>query len=467
MTAPNISITQQQTAQLQAGSNSSPILFSQLPTASGVIAGTIAYTSDQGTLVSNGLSWYPLGSQPLYGAQPGFNAPNSGGAGTGVFNLTAQNTKQIRAGVARIRAKTGTFKVACIGDSTTMGAYASGVVFNGNKILSWPTQLANILTGLGLPASSDSVIATNNVTPQTMAGYNGYNPLVSASSTMIPNLVPSLGGYGFYSNSVNGANLLFTPAGTFDTVEVIFLQNNPGFGAYQVQVNSVNLGTAQSTNGAVGVVKVNAGTGTRFTNGTTQVSVAATSTSPVYIVGVTVRDSTIPRVEIQNMGASGGWVYNSNPTYQFQSIFSSPTDPANPNQFGFYPGIVAAAPNLTIINTTINDINSQINSIPVYTAQLAAGITQALTVGDVVLMIGNPCNAAGWTGGIVAPLYQNAVYALAQQFNIPLIDITQRWTSYAVTNPIMAYGDAGVGSLHPSSVGYADIAQAVRLLFNV
>lgn len=408
----------------------------------------------------------------IAGTPPEANYPGSNslpGAGTGIFNLTAQNTKQIRAGVARIRAKTGTFKVACIGDSTTLGAYASGAVFAGNKILSWPTQLANILTGLGLPASSDSVIATNNVTPQTMAGYNSYNPLVSASSTMIPNLVPSLGGYGFYSNSVNGANLLFTPAGTFDTVEVIFLQNNPGFGAYQVQVNSVNLGTAQSTNGPIGVVKVNAGTGTRFTNGTTQVSVAATSTSPVYIVGVTVRDSTIPRVEIQNMGASGGWVYNSTPANLFQSIFSSPSDPANPNQFGFYPGIVAAAPNLTIINTTINDINSQINSIPVYTAQLAAGITQALTVGDVVLMIGNPCNAAGWTanGGVVASSYQNAVYALAQQFNIPLIDITQRWTSYAVTNPIMAYGDAGVGSLHPSSVGYADIATAVRSIFGV
>ncbi len=75
-------------------------------------------------------------------------------------------------------------------------------------------------------------------------------------------------------------------------------------------------------------------------------------------------------------------------------------------------------------------------------------------------MVAIPANAPNWLNGVNLT-YQNAIYALSTSNNIALLDLTQRWTSYAVWNPIMPYGDI----LHPGAAGYADIALAMTELF--
>lgn len=53
--------------------------------------------------------------------------------------------------------------------------------------------------------------------------------------------------------------------------------------------------------------------------------------------------------------------------------------------------------------------------------------------------------------------FVGVVKQLAAANNLPMIDMTTRWTSYAYTNPVMAYHDP----FHPGALGYSDFELAV------
>jgi lysophospholipase L1-like esterase len=372
--------------------------------------------------------------------------------GSGVSNFTAQNTILTRAAIARVRAGTGSMKVACVGDSTTTGAFATGNVSAGNRPFSYPSQLANILTARGLPAQSDSFFGSNNVIGG-IAAYVLYNVKVTSASGFIVGPTTSLGGPSFQSTAVGGV-LSFTPTTAFDTIDIYWLPN----AGYTVTVNvdgGATLATITgSPPGVMGHTQI-----TGVTHGTHTINLTQ-ATGTGVIVGVAVSDSTTPRVAVYNMGISSGFVNDT------ASAALSVLAPLATNKFGFFSGIPLVAPDLVTINLTINDINQQVEAVADYQAALQAAVVAAQATSDVILMIGDPGNTVAWTGpNPSAPAYQNAVYAVAQATNVPVCDITQRWVSYAVTNAVMPYGDTGVGSLHPSRVGYADIADALSSFF--
>ncbi len=370
----------------------------------------------------------------------------------GLFNATAQNLAFTRAGVARVLAGSGKMKVAVIGDSTTMGAFSNGVIYAGNKPLAFPQQLAKQLTLKGTPATNCSWFGSGNVNPATAAGYNAYNPAVTFPvAGFAPGAITVLGGFAMASTT-SGATLTYTPEGSFafDTIDIYYLGGTGG--AFTVNVDG---GATLATVTPSGVHSVFV-TSVSCALASHAINIVTSSTTGVFIMGMAVRASTTPRVEVYNMGWSAVVVEN---TLAPANSYANPTNVTY--QYNYFIALPVVAPDLTIINLTINDINNQTATVAQYQAALQTMVTQALVSGDCVLMIGNPCNTAAWTGGVIAPQYQAAVYAVAAASNIAVVDLTARWTSYAVTNPIMAYGDAGVGALHPSTVGNADIARAL------
>lgn len=409
--------------------------------------GSSVVTTDLGPAYSDGVKWIPGG--PFASA--------GGGGNNGLFNFSAQNTAHLRAAVARVLAGTGISKVALVGDSTTFGAYASGVIHAGNKPIAYPAQLAKILTARGIPATNDSWFGTGNVTPATAAGYTAYNAAVTFPvAGFAPGSIPGLGAFAMASTT-SGATLAFTPTIAFDTIDIYFLGGVPA-GTFNVNVDG-GASLQLITPGGTHTVQVVTITGVALATHT--INIVTASASPTFIAGMAVRASATKRIEVYNMGWSSVEVLNPG---NASISYALPTD--GTHQYVYFVALPVVAPDLTIIDLTINDIDNQPSSVGVYQYNLQAMVVQALVSGDCVLMVGNPGNKSNWTANpSVAAAYQAAVYAVAAATNVPVIDITQRWTSYAVTNPLMPYGDAGATALHPSQVGYTDIAREVAGIF--
>lgn len=424
------------------------IITNLLPPASAVAPGTPAFDQVLGPVYSDGVSWLSL-----LGA-------SVGGVNNGVANLTAQNTGHLRAAIARVRTGSGIAKIAVIGDSTTMGAFSNGVVFAGNKPLAFPAQMASQMSAKGLPSTNCSWFGSGNVAPATAAGYTAYNPAVTFPiAGFAPGSILTLGAFPLASTT-NGATLTYTPenAFAFDTVDIYFLGGVPA-GTFNVNVDGgASLQTVVP--GAAHTVQVVTITGIALA--THAINIVTNTASPTFITGMVARASGTKRVEVYDMGWSAAVVLNP---AALGASYATPLSVTN--QYVYFNALPVVAPDLTIIHLTINDINNQTATPAVYQAALQTMVVQALVSGDCLLMVGNPGNTAAWTGGIVAPQYQAAVYAVAAALGIPVVDITKRWTSYAVTNPVMPFGDAGAGAIHPSTVGNGDVADAILSIFPI
>lgn len=390
------------------------------------------------------------GVLPFAANSPFSNSASSiAAAQFGISNMTPQNTGHVRAAVARVLAGTGICKVAFIGDSIALGAFANAVTFAGNKPLAYPAQLAKILTARGLPATNDSWFGSGNVAPATAAGYTAYNAAVTYPiAGFAPGSIPGLGAFA-QASTTSGATLAFTPTMAFDTIDIYFLGGIPA-GTFNVNVDggaSLQLVTPGGPH-VPQVVTIACALATHTIN------IVTTSTSGVFIAGMAVRASATPRVELYNCGWSAALV----------STYAEPTSATF--QYNYFVALPVMAPDITVINLTVNDIDQQPTPVAAYQTKLQSLVAQALVSGDCALMVGNPGNKASWTTNPgVAAAYQAAVSNLASAAGIPLIDLTQRWTSYAVTNPVMPYGDPGVTALHPGQVGHADIAKVIAGLF--
>jgi len=156
-----------------------------------------------------------------------------------------------------------------------------------------------------------------------------------------------------------------------------------------------------------------------------------------YLWGICGTLSTTPAIDI----VQGAWFGANAASYNTSSL--------NAGQ------LASVAPDLTIIDLTINDANGG-TPLAAYQASIQTLITNAKQTGDVLLVAGPPSNSVAATNGTMAQ-YAAVNQQLAITNNTPFLSILQRWTSYAVTNPILPYFDA----LHPGKLGNADEAAAI------
>lgn len=370
--------------------------------------------------------------------------------GSGISNFNAQNTQYLRAGLARMRAGTGTFKIAIVGDSTTAGrdAVSLNSGYAGARPFCVAQLLANLLSSTIVPGRTDGAQADSwfgNPTVGNNAALVAYDTRLALTGWVAGGSSFSGPGGQALESTTNGALLAFTPASIFDTLDVFWDRQTSG-GSFTVNVDGGSTLQTISTAGTTAYMKT---TITGITRGTHTINATTTSTSDTQISGMAVRDSTIPRAEVYNLGVDGITCANYN------TVFSG---------HGMAIGIPILAPDVTFINLTINDKNS--NPFPaIFGVNMQSIIANPVASGNVILVIGTPISSANQTNGVGA-FYDNLIYQLAASNNFPVIDLGQRWVSYAAANAVMPYNDSNSPSLHPGKIGLADVAGAYSLLFH-
>jgi lysophospholipase L1-like esterase len=356
---------------------------------------------------------------------------------SGLSNLKSANLPYWRRAIAKVRTASGRGKVVIIGDSTTAGAGSgsSGTsLMVGAAANAWPKKLAAIPNS-PVPFLSNSWWATQGCYGASGVTLPTYDPRVALGANWAPNLT-TLGGQliRYATGAVN--NLSFTPTGAFDTIVVYFVKNNSN-GSATVNVDGgASLGTLNTNNASL----VLGSQSFTCTKGTHTINIVPNNDNQLFILGIQTYDSTSPAIDILSTSSYGA----------LASTFT-----ANVNVYDPRPVLRFLAPDLTIICLTINDSNNG-TALATYLANVQLLITDGKLSGDVVLMVGAPSNTTQATDGTLDSFIAGLT-ALAQTNGCPLINLKTRWTSYAVTNPVLPYGD----TLHPGNLGYADKALAV------
>lgn len=354
----------------------------------------------------------------------------------GVYNFKPSNTAKWRTAMAKVRAGAGSAKILNVGDSTTFGqgagTGASGTI--GARAKSYPVFLATILTGMGLPAHSGSICGNGGLTD---TDFLAYDPRLALGAGWAQSVITSLATRTWLNSSTVNP-LTFTPAQAFDTIEIWYLQN-AGYATFTVGVDG---GAPLQTINAAGAQALVKATVT-CPAGTHAINIARNGTGgSLHITAINTLHSAAAAVSVIGAGWSGSAASS-------WDLISSPWSP------GF--AIPAIGADLTIINLGINNWRG---TPPVdfdtFTTQYQSSLSRAKTTGDVIILGPVPSAYASANPQQQAD-YMAALYALAASNDVPLIDMTKRFRSYADANALGFYFD----QLHPTGIGYADEAQFI------
>lgn len=377
------------------------------------------------------------------------------GAGGSITNLQPAALLHFRGALTNIRDQTGRGIICAVGSSLTTGqgagsgggltgAYAFGPIADFARLLN--AALAS--TNNSSPISYNSFYNDQNMV--TAAQLNLYDPRLVLGANWAGSVSGLAGNLIHYTTGVVN-NLSFTPngsgvgtgGGVFDTIKVKYVKN-AGTGTATINVDGgASLGTLSSAGGP----SIQTDTFV-VTRGTHTINIVPSNNGDFYVVGIIAYDSTIPAIDIIQLGWGGSTASNYNSGGQ-------PYNPLN--------AIVDLGCSLTIISMTVNDSNAD-TGVPAYTTNLTAFVNAALTVGDVALMVDVPSNTTQATNGTLDKyIAAMAGIAASKTPSLVMLNMKQRFTSYAYTNPVMPYSD----TIHPGRATYQDQGQAMAEVFGL
>jgi lysophospholipase L1-like esterase len=345
-----------------------------------------------------------------------------------IYNASPQNLAKGRAGLSRVRSRTGSSVILTGGESTTAGVGAS------DRQHAYPDRLAYWLSQLDpqLPARTDSVFGIQGF---SSSGYFAQNPLISGTNWIATTGLNSIGGSPF-KNSVDTSPLVFNPGTTFDRIEIFYWKSPSGVDDLTVDIGGGTLATLTGTGAAAyASATVNC---TRGQN-TVNIRRAGNPGTQAAVFKIRCYDSTDPRVEVWNAGVGGSpssfWATSSN---------------------GLAPGcdpihaIQTVAPDIFIFDDGINDVNNG-TAIATYRANVQTVINAALPTASVILMAPNPTSAGDLTA-------QNQVLKeLAIANGCVFMDLFNRWGGS--TASFAALGFNYDTYTHPNTLGYDNKAE--------
>ena len=368
-----------------------------------------------------------------------------GGGNPTVYNFNPTvNLTHWRAAKAAVLAGTGRATLDYAGDSTTLGwgSGTGGTAYTGAHDLSGAMQSAHYMQVGGLPTTFDSQMGGIGGGMNSLAFLAAYNQRFSITGSgwaLLPNdpTINTLGGT-YVDNTTTTADLLkATPAVQVDTFKIFAYQNTP-LGSYSWNIDG-GADTTINQSALPASVKI---TTVSTTKGAHVLNLKRVS-GAAYQIGWIAYDSTTPAIDVVKMGWGGSTSSNWNPTTTgWEPVSAIP--------------VLGAA--LLVINLGINDWETGIPP-----ATTAANIQALITAqknagGDVIICMPTP------TGGTASPAtqatYLPPLIALANSNNIPLINWTARYTSWAVQNARGWTYD----SLHPNALLYNDEGQFLAQL---
>lgn len=365
----------------------------------------------------------------------------------GVYNYDPTDLKKFRRAIARVRAGVADAKHCAIGDSTDRGS-VGGTWPAGGYGTAWPQRFAAMLNSYLVPASCDNWWCSGSLRNAEM---DAYETRLSRGAWFTDVNNVSAGGNTYKTSSGGTSAFVFTPAGTWDTVDIylpVFAYNGSTYannGTLSFQIDGAAPASGPSTfNTNTGVAGLQKITLTASAVGTHALKILQDSRAGYQgeIAGLVFKSSAQKRVLVQNMGWAGSrpdnWTAN-------EAVPHSPLS-----------ALRAVAPDLTSINLSINTTLLG-QSVAAWSADVQKIITAAKESGDVILRIGNPTS-----GDTAHPDTSAAITAaahdLAKTNGLLLIDLRERWGAAA---DAVTAGLLGADVVHPEIVGYCDIAQSV------
>lgn len=336
-------------------------------------------------------------------------------------------------------------KVLFIGDSKTIGAgvgTTDGSTFTvGAAALSLTKLIADNLAARGFPCSREALIPVNGLA--SIAALKSYDARLGALTNWIisSGTFISLGGNCLQLQTPNVDALAFSPGGTVDSVEILYIRGAT-VGEFTVDDGGAVLATINGAGANALVRSARIALSSRGSGKTINVKRTVTNTNSIYIVGVIAYDNTIGAIEIVNAGRFGSKTADWNVT----------TNPWSP-----IGAIGAYAPKLTFINLGANDLANAVTPATGST-NLQAIITAAKASGDVVLLIPAMGARPAWGDGAAQAAWRTMLLNLAQANNCAVLDLNAIWGGYVGDSSKFADG------IHENGAGTALEAAAIAAL---
>lgn len=364
-----------------------------------------------------------------------------------VYNATGSSLRFWRGALARARSGGAAARLALYGHSHVYGLFQPDPL----QTNSYPGRLKTLMSNSNLFGSVRDGIIWFNV-----------NQTVTGGATICDNRIVINAGSGWgFSSGVgpgNGTVMLtgnttgtadINPGYAWDTVDILYFQQ-PSGGSFGITVDA-GTEVVQATAGAnAALIKTVTVTGTLATH-TLHLRGAGSVTNQPWLAGVRFYTAAVRGgVEVSRSGTPGTtayeWANDETPLRSAAMCYD------------------IAKPDLAVVTVLTNDYLQNID--PAVTARYVNTIVNRArsNSGDVVLMADLPSGAT--TGHTyAADQYRQVLYTAADALNVPVLDMTDRWGSYAVSNaaPLSMYVDAN----DPSSIGYQDLAQAVFDLLSI
>lgn len=342
------------------------------------------------------------------------------------YNFKSANTLGGRAKLAAAFAGLSYAEILCLGDSKTAGLGTNG----GGQYLparSYPGQLLAGLASRGYSVSTGWVYPAHNlsVAEEPRLAYTGSWAARNVSTKIL------------YASSTGAGTLTFTSDRPGTIAEIQYLPTSAGFtysidGAAAVTVTPSGSGTTPVTVTVTGL-----------SNATHTIAINAAATG-VLVQAFRVRNAT--GVGVSNAGIAG----------------STATDWI---QQGATPGgtgnVVTPAPDAVFIQLGINDCRTGI-AVATFSANLAAIVSRFhVSIGKTtILVVPMPPQVADTTTAKWQP-YASAIYDVADQYDIPVLDVNDCLVDWATANAAGLTFD----SVHENDGGYATTGSAaLRLL---
>lgn len=365
---------------------------------------------------------------------PQITAPRSGyNAQLSAYNVTESSIRRWRAQLAKaqVSASAAPARILCLGDSITEGTVGSTPFRSYN----WPARLRTVLAADGRAGSvGEGCVVVGGQVP---ASYDERWTLGSGWSRVT-------GGLDGMWQAAPGSGTLSFPVPSCDTIKIWYVRHSiNGTWTWNVDGGS---STGVASNGAISIQST---TFTVSAGAHTLNIIPHATTGYAMIIGIEYYTAAA-RNDVEVITGGGHSGYTSG---QLATGSASPT-----TSFYTTDMMVALAPDLTAICLGRNDASGVGSSG--YKASMSIIIDAARTTAskDVLLVAPPPASAGSYPYDSVI---RTALYQLADEKDLPLLDLTLRFGSSWNAAPYNLSAD----NLHPNDAGSYAIGQAVANLY--
>jgi len=331
-------------------------------------------------------------------------------------------------------------KLLMVGDSTTAGLYAPGP----NSYTNTPSNVMSRILNKSLVQTNTNSVHGDSTRNNPANGFTTFDSRVGAVGFAAWNQSSfHTGGGNAFGNSTTTTSLVFTPIESFDTIDIYSIDNTGGYGQWTVNVDGGSTLATVDNNGSRAIRK----TTVSCALGTHAINIQRNGVGgQVFIIGICCKNSTVKTVDIYNIGQGSAitadWV-------------------AVTGGIGELSSITAYAPDLTIIDLSINDRRLGLYN-STFDTNLQTIVTTAKATGDVILCVPVPSSLSysAYTTEVNIGNFNSAIYAVAKANNCLVFDKQQLMVSYTQGNAEGLYND----TLHPNAAGYGFIGQQMANL---